>query len=44
VKTLEEAVSTMAEYQLGRQLTPEQVKDIVTFLNSLTAKNPEKFM
>lgn len=44
VKTLEEAVSKMAEYQLGRQLTPEQVKEIVTFLNALTAKDTSKIM
>lgn len=44
IPTLEQAVSTMAEYQLGKQLTQEQIKDIVTFLNSLTAKNPENFL
>ena len=44
VKTLEEAVSKMAEYQLGRQLTPEQVNEIVTFLNALTAKDTSKIM
>ena len=44
VQTLEEAVSKMAEYQLGRQLTPEQVNEIVTFLNSLTAKDTSKVM
>jgi cytochrome c peroxidase len=44
VKTLDEAVSKMAEYQLGKQLTPEQVKEIVTFLNSLTATDTSKFM
>ena len=44
VKTLDEAVSKMAEYQLGKQLTPEQVKEIVTFLDSLTATDTGKFM
>jgi cytochrome c peroxidase len=44
VKTLEEAVSKMAEYQLGRQLTPEQVNEIVIFLNALTAKDTSKIM
>lgn len=44
VKTLEEAVSKMAEYQLGRQLTPEQVNEIVLFLNALTAKDTSKIM
>lgn len=42
VKTLNEAVSIMAEYQLGRQLTPEQVNEIVTFLNALTATDTAK--
>jgi len=44
VTTLEDSVAKMAEYQLGRQLTPEQVKEIVTFLNALTAKDAGKFM
>lgn len=44
VKTLEEAVSKMAEYQLGRQLTAEQVNEIVIFLNALTAKDTSKIM
>lgn len=38
IKTLPEAVSTMAEYQLGKKLSPEQVNDIVTFLKTLTAE------
>lgn len=44
VKTLAEAVSKMAEYQLGRQLTAEQVNEIVIFLNALTAKDTSKIM
>jgi cytochrome c peroxidase len=44
VKTLNEAVSIMAEYQLGKKLTPEQVNEIVTFLNSLTATDTSKLM
>ncbi|MEY4700958.1 MAG: hypothetical protein RL326_1145, partial [Pseudomonadota bacterium] len=36
VKTLDQAVSLMAEYQLGKQLSNEEVGDIVTFLGSLT--------
>jgi cytochrome c peroxidase len=44
VKTPDEAVSLMAEYQLGRKLSPEQVKEIVTFLNSLTATDTSKVM
>ncbi|MCB9030256.1 MAG: cytochrome-c peroxidase [Deltaproteobacteria bacterium] len=38
IKTLEDAVKTMGEYQLGRNLSDEQVSSIVTFLKSLTAK------
>jgi len=44
VKTLDQAVSLMAEHQLGRQLSAEQVQEIVTFLNSLTAKDTSKIM
>lgn len=40
IKTLEQAVSIMAEYQLGKQLKPTEVADIVAFLGSLTAKQP----
>ena len=36
--TLEEAVRQMAEYQLGKSLTPEQAKQIVDFLKVLTGK------
>lgn len=42
IKTLPEAVSIMAEYQLGKKLDSQQVKDIVTFLNALTAKSAPK--
>lgn len=40
VKTLEEAVAKMGEYQLGKNLSEEQVTSIVTFLNSLTGTVP----
>ncbi len=40
VKTLEEAVSKMAEYQLGKSLSNEEVTSIVTFLNALTGTVP----
>ena len=43
VKTLPEAVSIMAEYQLGKQLSKEEVDDIVSFLGSLTATDTSKF-
>lgn len=39
-ETLEEAVRTMSEIQLGRPLSPEQTKTIVLFLNTLTGKAP----
>lgn len=40
VKTLEDAVHRMGEYQLGKDLSKEEVSDIVAFLGALTAKNP----
>lgn len=40
VATLGEAVRLMATHQLGRELTDEQVKEIVTFLRSLTGEIP----
>ena len=43
VKTLPEAVSIMAEYQLGKQLSKEEVDEIVSFLGSLTATDTSKF-
>jgi cytochrome c peroxidase len=42
VASLDEAVRQMAEYQLGKSLTPEQTKQIVDFLKVLTGKiDPE---
>jgi cytochrome c peroxidase len=40
VATLEEAVTNMAEIQLGKQLTAEQTAAIVTFLKALTGELP----
>jgi cytochrome c peroxidase len=40
VKTLEEAVSQMAEYQLGKNLSKDEVASVVTFLNTLTGTVP----
>lgn len=37
-KTLPTAVEIMAKYQLGRTLNPQEVKDIVSFLNTLTGE------
>ena len=39
VKTLETAVKDMASIQLGQNLTDQEVKKIVLFLNTLTDKN-----
>ena len=44
VASLEEAVKMMAEHQLGKTLTDEQVKSIVTFLNVLTGTIPEEYV
>ncbi len=44
VAALNEAVSQMAEYQLGRQLTPEEVGSIVKFLTALTGEIPTKYI
>jgi len=41
VASLEEAVWIMGKLQLGKDLTKEQVRDIVAFLKSLTGKMPE---
>lgn len=41
VATLEEAVTKMADLQLNKQLTPEEVASIVTFLKTLTGPLPE---
>ena len=38
VKTLEEAVSIMADIQLGKQLSSEQTADIVAFLKTMDGK------
>lgn len=39
--TLDEAVRAMAHFQLGRELSDEQVSRIVAFLNSLTGTLPD---
>lgn len=44
VKTLDEAVRVMAKTQLNKVLTDEQVKDIVSFLDSLTGEFPKQTM
>ncbi len=44
VKTLEEAVKVMAKLQLNRDLSDEQVADIVAFLKALTGPFPKQEM
>ena len=41
VKTLEEAVRVMAKTQLNQKLSPQDVKNIVAFLEALTGEYPE---
>jgi len=40
-RSLDEAVSVMARYQLGRELTATELHRIVQFLETLTGKSPE---
>ena len=40
VEKLDDAVRKMAEYQLGKNLNDEQVREIITWLKTLTAKLP----
>jgi cytochrome c peroxidase len=44
VKTLDEAVKVMAKLQLNKDLTKEEVADIVAFLNALTGEFPRQEM
>jgi len=44
VKTLDEAVRVMAKTQLDKELSDEDVADIVAFLNGLTGEFPEQTM
>jgi len=44
VETIEEIVSKMAGYQLGRTLSEEEVTKIVAFLDSLTGEIDEDFI
>jgi cytochrome c peroxidase len=44
VKTLEEMVSKMGEYQLGKSLTSEETASIVTFLKSLKGEIPADYI
>ena len=44
VKTLEEAVKVMAKLQLDKDLSKEEIADIVAFLNGLTGEFPAQQM
>lgn len=44
VKTLPEAVKAMANRQLGKDLSPAEVRDIVAFLGSLTGDLPRDYI
>jgi cytochrome c peroxidase len=44
VKTLAEAVKVMAKLQLNKDLSEEEIDDIVAFLNALTGEFPEQKM
>jgi len=44
VKTLDKAVTLMAKLQLGKDLSKEEVADIVAFLNGLTGEFPKQKM
>jgi cytochrome c peroxidase len=44
VPTLQQAVVQMAEYQLGKTLTPQQTESIVAFLKTLTGEIPAEYI
>jgi cytochrome c peroxidase len=44
VETLPDAITRMAEYQLGKTLTPEKVQSIATFMRSLTGEIPAEYI
>ena len=44
VASLGEAVAMMAEYELGQQLTEQQVSSILTFLEALTGEIPADYI
>jgi cytochrome c peroxidase len=44
VKTLDEAVRKMGTLQLDKELTDQQVSDIIAFLKALTDKNREQYI
>jgi cytochrome c peroxidase len=44
IETLEEAISRMGEYQLGRPLEESQVRSIITWLGALTGEIPVEYI
>jgi cytochrome c peroxidase len=44
VQTLDQAVSRMAEYQLGKNLSDDEVRSIITFLKTLTGEIPAEYI
>lgn len=44
IESLEEVVRIMAKHQLGKEVTPEQVADMVAFMNALTGKLPTEYI
>jgi cytochrome c peroxidase len=44
VKSLPEAVRVMSKTQLGKELAPQQVEEIVSFLGALNGEFPEQIM
>jgi cytochrome c peroxidase len=44
VAALEQAVSRMAEYQLGKILTDDQIRSIITWMKSLTGEIPADYI
>jgi cytochrome c peroxidase len=44
VESLEQAISRMAEYQLGKSLNDSQVRSIITWLKTLTGEIPAQYI
>lgn len=44
IASLEEVTKLMAERQLGKELTAEQLKNLITFMKALTGKVDEKYI
>lgn len=44
VKTLDDAVAKMGDYQLGRSLSPAEVTSIISFLKTLTGDLPTEYI